>query len=132
MRGNGCKKDAMVSSATMERKHLAKYILIAALVIVFGWFGLDKLRNPILWTGFLPLWMDGLFQVGKDSWIIVVGVVEMLFALLLLIPVRRVRQVAALLMALHLVAVLIQVGWNDIGVRDSGLLFSSVALLTLL
>ncbi len=116
----------------MDRKQLAKYLLIGALVFVFGWFGLDKLRNPILWSGFLPLWMDGLFQVGSDSWVIVIGLLEMLFALLLLIPIRRVRQVATLLMTLHLVGILWQVGWNDVGVRDIGLLISGLALLVLL
>ena len=116
----------------MDRKQLAKYLLIGALVFVFGWFGLDKLRNPILWSGFLPLGMDGLFQVGNDTWIVVIGILELLFAFLLLIPVRRVRQVAATLMVLHLVGILWQVGWNDIGVRDIGLLISGVALLVLL
>ncbi len=116
----------------MDRKGLTTLFLTAGLVIVFGWFGIDKFRNAFLWVGFLPAWMDGFAGVSKDVWIIVIGTIELLLALLLLVPVRRVRQTAALLMALHLVGILWQVGWNDIGVRDLGLLFSSLALLCLL
>lgn len=116
----------------MERKRLALGILIAAQVFVFAWFGLDKLRNPLLWTGFLPPSLDGFFGVGGDSWIVVIGLIELLLALLLLVPVRRVRQAAAVLIALHLAGVLTQVGWNDVGARDIGLLLSDLATLILL
>jgi len=130
--GNGCTKEAMVISTAMDRKHLATFLLIGTLVFVFGWFGLDKLRSPILWSGFLPLWMDGLFQVGNDSWIVVIGILELLFALLLLVPIRRIRQTAAILIAAHFTGIIWQVGWNDVGVRDIGLLMSDVALMILL
>ena len=122
----------MVGSPIMERKRFAVWILIAALVVVFGWFGIDKLRNGILWIGFLPAWMEELFQISRDVWIIGIGFFEILLAILLLVPVRRVRQVAVALMILHLIPVLIQVGWNDVGVRDVGLMLSAVALLVLL
>jgi hypothetical protein len=49
-----------------------------------------------------------------------------------LIPVRLVRQIGAIMIALHLVAILTQVGWNDIAVRDIGLLLSALALLALI
>ena len=116
----------------MERKHFAVWILIAAQVFVFGWFGIDKLRNSLMWIGFLPAWMDGFLQVGSDVWVVGIGFVEIFLAILLLVPIRRVRQIAVTLMALHLLGVLTQVGWNDVGVRDIGLLLSSVALLILL
>ena len=116
----------------MDRKHLTNLLLTAGLVLVFGWFGIDKFNNGFLWVGFLPGWMDGFAGLSKNLWIQIVGAVEILLALLLLIPVRRVRQAGALLIALHLVAILWQVGWNDVGVRDIGLLFMSVALLTAL
>lgn len=116
----------------MDRKRIAVWCLTAALVIVFGWFGIEKFQNPLLWIGFLPMWTDGFLGVSKDIWLMVMGVLELLFALMLIIPVRRVRQAGALLIAAHLVVVVLQVGLNDIGVRDLGLLLSSVALFLLL
>ncbi len=117
----------------MERKRLPEYLLTAGMVIVFAWFGIDKFRNAYLWTGFMPAWMDGFLGYStKDVWIGVVGALEIIFAAMLLVPIRRIRQAGAVLIALHLAAVLMQVGWNDVGVRDLGLLLASVALFFLL
>lgn len=116
----------------LERPAIAKYILLTAFVLVFGFFGYDKFENPLLWVGFLPRWMDGLLGLDKNAWIKIIGGFEILLAAWLLIPMRRVRQIAVLLIIGHLIAVLTQVGWNDIGVRDVGLLLASVALLMLL
>lgn len=116
----------------MQRSALAQWLLIAALVIVFGWFGIDKFLSPGLWIGWIPAWMEGLMGLPRETWLKIIGTSEMLFAVLLLIPQRRIRQAAALLIALHLIAVISQTGWNDIGVRDIGLLLSSLSLLALL
>ncbi len=107
-------------------------MLIAAFVLVFGCFGIDKFLNPLLWMGFLPVWMNGLLNQPLDVWIKIIGTMEIALAVLLLIPYWRVRQVAGILIALHLVAVLAQVGWNDIGVRDLGLLLASTAMVRLI
>ena len=123
----------MLNSGSMERKRLPEYLLTAALAIVFAWFGIDKFRNAYLWIGFMPAWMDGFLGFStKGVWIFVVGGIEIILAAMLLVPARRIRQAGAVLIALHLAAVLVQVGWNDIGVRDLGLLLSSVALAFLL
>ena len=122
----------MVNCKLMNRKDLALMFLIGGLAFVFGWFGIDKFVHPTIWTGFLPTWMDGFLGYSKLFWIAVIGASEILFALMILIPVRIVRQAGAAFIALHLVGVLWQVGWNDIAVRDIGLLLSSGALLALL
>ena len=116
----------------MQRNNIALWLLIAAQVIVFGWFGIDKFLSPEIWIGWMPSWMDGLMGVPVENWLKVVGTLEMLFAVLLLMPYRRIRQVAAALIALHLMFVISQVGWNDIGVRDIGLLLGSLSLLVML
>ena len=120
----------------MQRQRIAQILLTIALVIVFGWFGIDKLIEPLLWRGFMPSWMDGLFGFPIDTWLVVVGVSEMALAILLLIPIRKVRLVGAALVALHLLVIITQLfvdaGWNDLVVRDIGLFFASVALLLLL
>ena len=121
----------MLPCGIMDRKRLANLLLTAALVFVFGWFGIDKLRNPLFWSTYLPLWMDGAFGVESDVWIILIGIVEMLFALLLLIPIRRVRQGTLILILLHFSGIVWQAGWNDVGVRDIWLMMSAIALLVL-
>lgn len=114
------------------KRSLALWMLIAAFVLVFGYFGIDKFLNPLLWTGFLPVWMNGLLNQPLNVWIKVIGAMEIGLAVLLLIPHWRVRQVAGILIALHLVSVLAQVGWNDIGARDLALLLASIAMVCLI
>ncbi len=122
----------MLHWGRMNRKGLSLIFLICGLAFVFVWFGIDKLVHPTIWSGFLPLWMDGFLGYPNTAWILVIGCLEILFAILILIPVRHVRQAGAAIICLHLAGIIWQVGWNDIGVRDIGLFMSSVALLCLL
>jgi uncharacterized membrane protein len=116
----------------MQRTNIAKWLLILGLVFVFGDFGIDKFMHPNVWMGWLPDGMDGLGGLPKDAWLKLIGAAEILFAFLLLIPVKRVQQTGAILVILHLLAVLTQVGWNDTAVRDIGIMVSAIALLALL
>lgn len=116
----------------MQRLDTARCFLIAGLVLVFGLFGIDKFLSPALWIGWVPPWMEGLLGFPRDAWLRAIGVAEILVAVLLLIPVRRVRQAGALLVSLELLSILTQTGWNDVGIRDAGLLLAAVALLFLL
>ncbi len=117
---------------TMQRPNSAKWILIASLIFVFGYFGVDKFINPLTWIGWLPAWMDGLGGLPKDSWLKLVGAAEIIFALLLVVPVKRVQQIGVFLIIVQMLGILTQVGWNDIAVRDIGIMMSAIALLALL
>lgn len=116
----------------MQRPNSAKWLLILSLVFVFGFFGIDKFVHPLTWIGWLPVWIDGLGGLPKDAWLKLVGAAEIIFALLLLFPVKRVRQAGVLLLIVHMLGILTQVGWNDIAVRDIGIMISAIALLALL
>lgn len=116
----------------MQKKSLGIWLLTLGLAFVFAYFGIDKLIHPLVWIGWIPLWMEGLLGLSRESWLLITGILECLFAILLLIPQRTIQRLGAALIALHLLAVLTQTGWNDIAVRDIGLLLSSLALLTLL
>lgn len=107
-------------------------ILTIAMVLVFAYFGIDKLVHPGLWIGWIPTWMEGLLTLSRNAWLLIIGLTETFLAILLLIPIRNVRKAACVLIALHLAGIITQVGWNDIGVRDLGLLLADVALLFLL
>lgn len=107
---------------------IVRLTLIIGVTIVFVYFGIDKFVSPLIWIGWLPSWMDGLLGLGKSTWIQIIGAAEIIIAVLLFIPVRIVQKTGALLAVLHLAAVLTQTGWNDVAVRDIGLLFMTVAL----
>lgn len=108
------------------------WLLIVALALVFGLFGVDKFLSPIVWIGWMPTWMEGLLGLPRETWLQIVGTTEIALAILVLIPVRRLRQIATCICALHLLIIITLTGYNDIAIRDVGLLLSSLALLTLL
>ena len=116
----------------MQRKVFPNLLLTLGLAFVFGYFGADKFVHPEFWLGWIPLWMEGLLTFSRTGWLMIIGFTEILFALMILIPVRTIRQIGTVLIALHLVAILTQTGWNDIAVRDIGLLFMTLGLFALI
>lgn len=116
----------------MRRQTTAKLLLTAGLVLVLGFFGIDKFTHPLMWIGWIPSWMDGFLNLPKETWLQIIGSFEVLLALLLLMPIRAVRQTGTILVALHFTGILTQVGRNDISIRDIALLLADIALLSLI
>ncbi len=116
----------------MQRFRLATWILTIGLVAVFAWFGIDKFITPAAWLGWMPAWMDGLAGMPVETWLKVVGALEILFAILLLIPIRNIRRTGAVLIALQLLSILPIAGFNDVGLRDFAMMMSAIALAVLL
>jgi hypothetical protein len=107
-------------------------MLIAGLAFVFGYFGIDKLIHPKLWIDWMPEALDGAAGLTLKQWMDVTSIAEIVIAAALLFPFRPIQRIAAFLAALHLTAILLQIGWNETAVRDIGLLFMSTALWYLL
>ena len=116
----------------MQSVSAAKNILIIGLGFVFLYFGIEKFVHPSMWLLWIPDWMNGLFGLKADLWLKIIGITEIIIAVALLMPIRFLQQIASIAAALHLVGILTQVGWNDVGVRDIGLLMMAVALFFLL
>ncbi len=110
----------------------ARWTLILGLSFVFLYFGVEKFLHPNVWIGWMPKWFDGLFTMNMLWWLKTIGVLEIVIGVGLLIPIRLLQQIASIGASLHLVAILTQIGWNDVAVRDSGLLCMATALFYLL
>ena len=111
---------------------VARWTLILGLSFVFLYFGIDKFVHPFTWIGWIPKWMNGLFGLKINLWLQIIGTTEIVIGAALLFPVRFIQQAASILASLHLVGILTQIGWNDIAVRDTGLLSMATALFYLL
>jgi len=117
----------------MDRKEVVRWLLIVGLAYVFLFFGIEKMVRPVLWIGWIPPGFEGVFGLARNRWLLLFGVIEIALGLLLLVPKANIQRVVASLMAFHLFAVMTQTGvFTDIGARDTGLLFGSVALVFLL
>ncbi len=106
-------------------KKYAPLVLRLGMSLVFIWFGSSQLMNPDAWTVWLPPSLSSL-PIGAMNLILLNGTFELIAAILLLLGVY-VRPVA-LLLALHMIGITSMVGYNDVGVRDFGLLASCLAV----
>lgn len=101
--------------------------LVTGLAYVFLFFGYQKIFMTDYWVGWIPGWMEGLMGMSKMIWTQVIGVFEVIFGIGLIIP--KTRTIIAALIVLHLLAIIIMTGFSDIGIRDTGLLLMTLALL---
>ncbi len=91
--------------------------------IVFLWFGINQLINPEDFLSYLP---EFLFAMDSAKMILLVnGIFEIVLSTFLLIGLF-VRPVS-LLLSIHLLAIVISLGYNDIAVRDFGLMIVTFA-----
>src|SRR3989338_829354 len=114
---------------TMAASKIPEWLLILGISYVFLFFGIDKFLHPILWIGWIPLWMESFLSFSRAEWLSFFGGIEILLAVLLLVPKRRIRLIASTFIALHMIGVLSQAGlFNEVGVRDTGILCAVLAL----
>lgn len=106
----------------------ARWILIAGIAFVFLYFGIEKFVHPDLWIGWMPGWIDGLAGQTDDTWMQIIAVTEIVIAIAVVVPIRVVQKAGALFGTIHLAGILTQVGWNDVAVRDVGLISMTMAL----
>lgn len=106
----------------------ARITLILGVAFVFLYFGIDKFVHPEFWIGWMPSWIDGLAGQTVGTWLQIIGISEIAIGVAVLIPVRILQKIATLFATIHLIGILTQVGWNDVAVRDIGLISMTVAL----
>lgn len=104
-------------------------LLRLGLGIEFVIFGYGKLTDLASWMGFVPPWMSPLLPMPVGAFLQTVGVVELLLGVLLIIGFRV--RVVATLATLHLLGVLITLGYNDLAVRDFVAFMAAIALTAL-
>lgn len=120
----------------MEQAPSARIILSGGLAIMLIGMGIDKYVHPELWLGWLPLQMEGLLSMDRLMWLKLIAGIEVLLGIGILLPMRLARQAASAILVLHLLSICAIVfwmtGWNDILLRDIGLLAAAIALSSLL
>ncbi|MFA6601979.1 MAG: DoxX family membrane protein [Candidatus Paceibacterota bacterium] len=102
----------------------APYILRFGLAFVLVWFGSNQLLDPAPWTGLIPSWIISL-GISATVFVYINGIVEIILALLLVL--NKWTRVVSILVFLHLVSIVIDVGFNGVGIRDIGLAMMALA-----
>lgn len=112
----------------MNKKNNYKFstILSTGLGFVFFWFGLDKLLNPENWLGYITPFLSSLIFFNLNIFLYLLGVIE--FALGVLLFTKWKLKLISLLISIHLFLIIIFSSFNEITVRDIGLLSIALAL----
>jgi len=99
-------------------RKFAPTFLRISISLVFLWFGINQIFNTELFLGYLPRWIVN-YSVNPSTIVISNGIIELTIGILLLIGLFT--KISSLFLSLKLIFTAINLGYNDIAVRDIGL-----------
>ena len=114
---------------TIDKRALGLLLLRLGLGGVFLWFGVDKFISPLNWIGWIPGWLSPLLPMSQYTFIYTLGVIEVITGVLVLVGYYT--RIAAVVAGLQLLGIIISFGFNDIMIRDMGLLFLAASIVLL-
>jgi uncharacterized membrane protein YphA (DoxX/SURF4 family) len=109
----------------MDRHDWAPVVVRWGLSLVFLWFGLNQLFNAQAFVGYLPGFSSSL-PLAPTLVVMISGTMEIALGMLLLLGLFT--RVVALLLGIHLLGIIITLGYNEIAVRDAGLLIALISV----
>jgi uncharacterized membrane protein YphA (DoxX/SURF4 family) len=105
---------------------LANLILRVGLGITVLWFGVSQLISPSEWIGFLPVWAFDLNFVSTITLVYLNGIFETLGSLAFIF--NQYTKFFSILLAIHMGFIIFHLGYNDLAIRDFGILVGFLAL----
>lgn len=100
------------------------WLLRVGLGLVFAWIGVDILRHPETWLGFVPSTLP--LGITREVGLKLNGVLDVALGLFLIAD--KFPKITAAVASLHLVGILATQGINAVIIRDVGLLGAALAL----
>lgn len=110
----------------MTHNELAYHILRLGLAIMFLWFGFSQLLDGANWVGWVPGWATAISGLSPEMIVMLNGTLEVVAGAAL--ATGLFVRIASILLGLHLVVLVFEIGANDIGLRDFGLMAATFAL----
>lgn len=110
---------------------LSYLILRLGLAAVFLWFGIDKMTHPEYWfNAWVVPWVRSFIDtvgLSGNQFVYLNGVFEILVGVSLVTNVLQ--RFFSLLAALFLISIFVFIGFNEVTVRDIGLLGGFISVL---
>ncbi|HEY0010874.1 MAG TPA: DoxX family protein [Candidatus Paceibacterota bacterium] len=110
----------------MYRPELGLNVLRYGLAAMFLWFGFSQLFDSVNWVSWVPDWAVTILHIPPAFIVLANGAFEVIAGALLAAGFF-VRPVA-LLLAIHLAFITVEIGLTAIGVRDFGLTIATLSL----
>lgn len=103
-------------------RNFAPVVVRIGVSLVFLWFGINQIATPELFVGYVPA-----FFAGKASlFLLLNGIFQTVFAAMLLVGLFT--RFVSFVLVLCLIGIIYSVGYNEIGVRDFGLLMATISI----
>lgn len=118
---------SIVKEPSVELIYLDDYghfLLRISVSLVFLWFGINQLYDPLAWTGFVPQ-LFTQFILAK-SIVIANGCIEIVLGLLLISGTYT--RIVSILLGIHLLGIADSLGYSAIAVRDFGLALATLSI----
>ncbi len=109
-----------------NHSRIAPVVLRLGLVFVFVWFGLNQILFPARWESYIPDWVVSTTGQSAQTFVYMNALFELVCAVLLALG-SRIRIVATLL-AIHMLTIVVEIGFTAQGVRDIGLMFALISV----
>jgi uncharacterized membrane protein YphA (DoxX/SURF4 family) len=106
-------------------KNISSLVLRVGLGLVMLWFGVSQGKNPSAWVNYLPTWTESL-SLSQITFIYLNSWFEICLGVLLILGFQT--RIVATLLALHLIGIVLSVGYNATGIRDFGLTMALVSI----
>ncbi|MAF35361.1 hypothetical protein CMO91_05975 [Candidatus Woesearchaeota archaeon] len=106
----------------MNLRPYAPVVVRVGVSLVFIWFGINQLLSPETFLGYVPVMLDAY----AETLLLVNGIAELVLGIILLSGFLT--RPAALLLALHLAGITVSLGYNEIAVRDFGLVLATLSV----
>ncbi len=108
---------------------LTKYAPVVTrfgLSLVFLWFGFTQVTGPELWTSLIPEFITNITRLSALTFVYLNGGMEIVLGILLILGIYT--RISAFILALHLLFITIDVGYNAVGIRDLGLTIATFSI----
>ena len=101
-----------------------------SLAFVFAWFGISEIFNPVYFSGYIPPFVKAFPFFNANLFIQTHGIVLALLSLCLIFKFQlRLTGIFNILMLMQVIVVLLLIsGFNEIVVRDIGLLGLAISI----
>jgi uncharacterized membrane protein YphA (DoxX/SURF4 family) len=112
-----------------DNPNISKYGPVVArfgLALVFLWFGFTQVTGPESWTSLIPEFITNITHLSALTFVYINGGMEIILGILLILGIYT--RISALILALHLLVITIDVGYNAIGIRDFGLTMATFSI----
>lgn len=109
----------------MEYEKYGPIVLRISLSLVFLWFGFTGVFNTDVLIGYVPEFAYNL-PISLENIVILNGVFEIIFGILLIIGLFT--RIVAFILSLHVLSIILVLGYNDVAIRDFGIALATLAI----